>query len=379
MKRLGLALFLIVSQLSAEVKIYFDTNLSTMLEAKDRLGLRVYLKSKIKNPKLAARDWLNYRNFITENLTEVGYDILYLWDNKAPAVAETAKVKQSREVLEKADTLMLSRDFAGAFNLYQKLAEGLKSDMSSKDKAVANSAEILYPYVLDGMGRSLYSLGRYLESAEVFGWIAPSYPRYRRVLFEQMWAYFRAGRADMTLGKVASQFSSFFSEYHQPEAYLVQAYVHKKLCRSEELTSLITRMKSLRERVVKGNFTWKDWMDSDIEGFLLKKIYNSKTKFKNVAFVSPEQRIAEKKYIEKSVSSAFIKDRPRWLENMESAIAYAQITTGKNSLLKPVEKLPTRQELSGLNLEVWPADSREDWIDEIGSHRFVGESRCAIN
>lgn len=379
MKQLIFITLFLVAQLSAETKVYFDSNLTVMSEAKDRLGLRVYLKKKLLSSKLSARDWLNYRNFITENLSDVGYDMLYAWDRKTPSLAETAKVKASRELLEKADALMLGKNFAESFNLYQKIAENLKVDLTSSDQTVSKSAHILYPYVLDGMGRSLYALGRHDESAEVFGWIPSSYPRYRRVMFEQMWAYFRAGRADMTLGKVASQFSSFFSEYHQPEAYLVQAYIHKKLCRKEELAALIGRMKTLRERVIAGDFTWRNWMDSDIEGFILKKIYNSKVKVKNIAFIDPKERLLERKHIEKSVSSAFVKDRPRWLENMESAIAYAQITTAKNSLLKPVEKLPSRQELSGLNIEIWPADSREDWIDEMGTHRFVGESKCVIN
>ena len=28
------------------------------------------------------------------------------------------------------------------------------------------------------------------------------------------------------------------------------------------------------------------------------------------------------------------------------------------------------------NLEIWPADSTEEWLDEIGTHRFIGESLC---
>jgi hypothetical protein len=351
------------------------SQLDDFIKAKDYLGLRVYLRKNLYSKKFPPQQWLATRGFITKHITDVGYDILYAWDRATPAAAETKRVLNMKNFIEKADQQLLAKDFAASFNSFQKVAVLLKSDIDHGDEDVARSAAIFYPYVLESMGRSLYGLRRFKESAEVLSWINFSYPRYRRVLFEQMWASFQAGSIDQTLGRIASQFSAHFAEYNSPEAFLVQAYVHKKLCRDDDLKAVIAKMKNLRDAVKKGTFTWNDWVKSDIEGIVLSKVLEANPS-SPVALVTDAERAAEKLRIEKALKGAFAREKPQWLDNMETAIAYAQLSTGKTSQLKPIEKLPSRAELFKQKLEIWPADSREEWIDEIGSHRFVGESQC---
>ncbi len=355
-----------------------NATLDSFIEQKDYLGVRVYLRKMLYRQKITPQKWLETRSFVTKHITDVGYDILYAWDRNTPNAAETKRIKAMNSIIARADDFMLKKNYSEAFKSYQRIALVLKADMKQSDQSVVRSARILYPYILEGMGRSLYSMRRFQESAEVFSWIQIGYPRFRRALFEQMWASFQTGRVDLTLGQIAAQFSAFFTDFHMPEAYLVQAYVHKKLCRKDELRAVIEKMKRLRNSVKNGSYTWREWTKTDIEGLVLEKILTSSPREPS-ELVTAQERAAEKQRIERALSGAFAKEKPMWLDNMETAIAYAQLSTGKNSLLKTVEKLPNRSQLFKQDLEIWPADSREEWIDEMGSHRFVGESQCGQN
>lgn len=350
--------------------------LNRFVDAKDYMGLRVYLRKLSKTKRLDEREWIDTRSFIINNVSKTGYDILYSWDKLSPRGLESRRVAAIRKYLSTADALMLEKNFNDAFETYQKVAQSLKADIDGKDKTMSESASILYPYVLEGMARSLYGIGRFAESTEVFGWIPISYPRYRRALFESMWASFQAGRADDALGRIASQFSSFFTEFHYPESYLMRAYIYKKLCRNDELSLVIKKMKTLREEVKSGRFTWKDWARTDIEGFVFGKILEAQPK-NLVDLVSEDERNLERRSIERALKGAFKTEKELWLNSMETAIAYARLSTGASSQLKPIRHLPSREALFKAKLEIWPAQDKEEWIDEIGTHRFVGESKCA--
>ena len=351
--------------------------LKQFVASKDYLGLRVYLRRLSRSKKLGAQTWVDTRAFLVDNLPFAGYDALYAWDKIVPRQLETRRVQAVKKYLTSADNLLLEKNYSAAFDTYQKVAQSLNADIHGKDLVVAKSAENLYPYVLEGMGRSLYGMGNFPDSAEVFGWIPPTYPRYRRALFESMWASFQAGRADEALGRIAAQFSNFFTEFHYPEAYLMQAYVYKKLCRLDELALVIKKMKVLRDDVKTGRFTWRDWMKTDIEGFVLAKILETQPKAL-LPEVTADERAIERRNIETALQRAFNAEKALWLGNMDTAIAFAQLSTGNTSKLKPIAKLPSREDLFKMKLEIWPADDREEWIDELGSHRFVGESKCAM-
>ena len=50
--------------------------------------------------------------------------------------------------------------------------------------------------------------------------------------------------------------------------------------------------------------------------------------------------------------------------------------TDTSTILKPVETLRDRDQLLNMNLEFWPADTSEEWIDEVGKHVLIGDSLC---
>lgn len=349
--------------------------LTSFIDQQDYLGLRVYLKKQLAG-SLKPSDWSRIQYFILQHPSEVGYDLLYAWERRIPRTTKTSRSQAVANALDRADALMLQKNFTRALSLYQRVARALKSEMAVKDPQTALSAERSYPYVLEEIGRCLYALKRFDEAYEVFSWIPPSFPRYRRVLFEQMWASFMAGRIELTIGRLASQFSPFFTPYHYPDAYLMEVYVYKKLCRDADLKVTLQRMKQLRDEVISGHFTWRDWMQSDVEGIVLRKILESSPRTA-VNLVTAQERAQERAYIQTALERAFQKDRTKWLQNMELATAFAELSTIKSTALKPLAKLPSRQELYRQKLEIWPVDKREEWIDEMGSHRFAGESQCA--
>ena len=181
MKRLRHKLFLGLMLFASQISFCQDmltSDFNSFIEGKDFLGLRVYLRKQLKNPRLPLDEWKRYRELIVDHISATGYDTLYSWDSHVPVGAETKRSVAVKDFLEKADELMLKKDFSQAFALYQKVAVSLKIDIDSIDSRNSKSASLLYYHVLDAMGRSLYSMRRFRESAEVFDWIPKSYPKY---------------------------------------------------------------------------------------------------------------------------------------------------------------------------------------------------------
>ena len=94
--------------------------------------------------------------------------------------------------------------------------------------------------------------------------------------------------------------------------------------------------------------------------------------------VSIEEMKAEQDRIKTQITRAYEQQKTRLIDDLEKSLAYVQLTvrSGSGNVLKSIEKLPSRSALFDLDLEIWPADSQEEWIDELGAHRFIGESLC---
>jgi len=235
----------------------------------------------------------------------------------------------------------------------------------------------LYPYILQSMGRALYSAGRFDEAYIVFRWIQPTFSKFQQVQFEKMWAAFRGGRVDHALGAIASQKSEYFSKHISPESYLVQIYLYKKLCREDDYKQVLNQVRSFRKDVQSGAYSRDEWLKSEVENRILYNLIQMKPE-KGLAFVSAAERKQEQERLHKILDAAFKSQRSRLLDEIDKVLAYVQLTikSGGDSVLKPLEILPDRSSFFKLNLEIWPADSAEEWIDEVGTHRFVGESLC---
>ncbi|MCM2323817.1 MAG: hypothetical protein NDJ90_11210 [Oligoflexia bacterium] len=349
-----------------------------LIEAKDYLGFRVFLK-KAYWKKITYGEWYAVRSLVNSEAGNVGFDLITIWNQRNPP--GKSLVDKS---LEEADALMLAGKFSEAFEQYQQAASALRRNLVQL--RVGKGAKVyaqrikdlsaLYPYVLHSMGRALYSAGRFADALEVYGWISTDYARFRQILFEKMWAAFRAGRVERALGTIASQRSAYFSRYLSPEAYLIQTYIYRKLCRTDDLKEVIAEMKLYEASLLKG--VEADWAGTDLETRVLWGLSVAGLDGEFPAWITREERENERKQIQAALHRAFGRQRPKLLNELRTTMAYAHLAgvADARTALKPIEKLTSRKALLELDLEIWPADSSEEWVDEVGTHYFVGDSLC---
>jgi hypothetical protein len=227
------------------------------------------------------------------------------------------------------------------------------------------------------MGRSLYGAGRYEDALQVYEWITPKYINFRQVLFEKMWAAFRAGKVQTALGAIASQRSAYFSKFLSPESYLVQIYLYKVLCRESDLKQVIHEIGGFQAELRNGRFDYRQWAKTEIDGRILLSLSRQRKKADS-RWVTLEDRNQEKKQINTLLEKRFNLKKNKLIDNLETIKAYSQITVtpGFQSTLKPIPKLKDRAAFFQEGKEIWPVDGSEEWADEIGFREFIGESQC---
>lgn len=341
-------------------------------ELGDNLALRVYVKNN-RNALLSYHSWRKVREILMEH-EGVGYDLIYVWDRKQPKTSSNFKKARAIEIaLRKADRLLLKKKFESAFQRYQKVANQIKPKLGQD----GNNLNLYYS-VLRGMGRSLYGARRYSEAAEVYGWIGATFPQYRQVLFEQTWAAFRAGKIDYALGALASQSSAYFSRYLEPEAYLLQVYIYKKLCRKKDFSRTLEELESFKEDLSSNRYELRDWAYGNLETRILYQLLEVEPNSKRrPILVRLSEKRKEQERIRRVLSKRHKVEIRRLKKQINLVLAYSKLAVTRSSrVLKAVQTLPSREDWLNAGLEIWPADSAEDWIDEIGTHRFLGDSLC---
>ena len=227
------------------------------------------------------------------------------------------------------------------------------------------------------MGRSLFGSGRFTDALEVYGWLPKNYPRLRQVMYEKMWTAFRAGRIDIALGAIASQESSYFSSYLEPETYLIKTYIFKKLCRDEDLKDLRKIVKNLKLRIEKGDQAFfKEWTQSDIEVLSLSRITLLDSNADTSDEVLKSDRIKEINSIKRNLLRKFEIDIHRLQKDLSNILAYSNIALGSKDFTFVKHEEIDHTKLMEKGDEVWAVNDAEDWVDEIGGHLFIGESLC---
>ena len=346
------------------------------IESRDYLGFRVFIK-KTYWKKITYGEWWYLKNLVNANAANAGFDLVHVWNVRNPSGKSNLD-----KTLEYADSLMLNRRFNEAFTEYQKMADHLKklkAHLRGQRGRVFqeryNDADSLYSFVLHCMARALYGAGRYDEALVVYSWLQPTYPRFRQVLFEKMWAAFRAGRVEASLGAIASQRSGYFSTFLSPETYLIQTYIYRRLCRTDDMDQVMKEMKAYEAVLRKDDPA--DWAKGDLETLVLWNLLSSKP-IVQVPLVTQAERDKEKQDIRVALDRVYKAVRGKILSDLKTAMAYSHLAgvTDTTAALKPVEKLTSRDALSKLELETWPADSSEEWADEVGRHYFLGDSLC---
>lgn len=332
----------------------------------DDLGVRILVK-RMKPSDFSSEQWRRVRN-VLQSRPGVGWDLVRAWDRTSragPPTALDAEVAQG-------DRLMLEKKFEAAFERYQRAAQSLRRGLSAE----FSPNKLLYHSVLQSMGMALYGAGRFDEAEKVLSWIPPLYPNFRQVLFQRMWAGFRGERIDLALGAIASQYSSYFASWVDPETYLVQIYVYRKLCRSDDLKTARASAQRFHSGLKSGSFGYRDWARGEMETIALLNLIERGTNVTS-STVDAEARAAERRRIEATLRRRFKEERVGLLARMEKVMAYVNLavsSSGKD--LSAVRAIPTTSELIRSNRESWPVEDAEDWIDELGNHVFGGGSLC---
>lgn len=352
----------------------------SLIEDEDYLGFRVLIQ-KLKSVTLTGAQWLFIQNIIIRNTDYLGYDLAHYWNNRMPLVRSGLDDK-----LEKADVWMAEEKFDLAFKLYQETASDIKRALgqsrrsgSSSQSLIQTTLERLYTHVLHSMARALYGANRLKEALIVYQWFGPHYSGFRQILFEKMWTAFKLGKVDIAIGAIASQHSIYFSEHLSPEAYLIETYLFRKLCRVDDLKEVVEEMRAWEKLLTKGG-GMESWARADPITLSLWKLSSQRTDLQS-PFVSRAERETERKRIDSKLGIFFEGQRKKILAELKSATAYIFLAEGKasHSLLEAVSSLPSRSAYFKLNLEIWPVLDQEEWVDEVGYRRFFGESLCKIS
>lgn len=369
MKKLILLLALAWAQIASAT---FESQLINLEKAKDDLGIRILLREYFKRP-IQYKEWRLARTVLGRR-PGAGFDLVMAWDRHPSIKKYDTRTVKTIQALEKADQLMLAKNFDDAFKLYQNVARYFRAQSRG---GIKKSNIQFYYSVLHSMARALYGANRLQEALEVYSWIPGSYYQTQQILFEKMWTGFRAKRYDIALGAVASQRSAFFSDYLEPETYLVQIYSLKRLCRTEQAQAALTSLKKFYKTLQSGNFTYTDWARRDLYWSSLQILtQRADPQQERLDIVNENMRRIEIQKINDRLIKQYQMNRPNLMESLRLVIGYSTLAIRNEKMIGQVTSLEDPVTLRSKGIEWWPAEDTEEWLDEIGSHVFVGHSLC---
>lgn len=333
----------------------------------DYLGARAVTR-KMMRLKLSAPVWREVRRSLHAN-PGVGWDLLRDWEKVSPWKGVPADV--DRLLAEGVDQLR-ARKFEEAFSTFQASARIQRREM--KDTGLTNTE--LYALNLHMMARALFGAGRYEDAFRVYNWIPATYSEFRKATFERMWAAFRARRISEAVGALASQHSSYLGPFLEPEAYLVQIYIYRKLCRTEDLKLTLKSVQAFRRALKEQKFELFNWLKSDLN-LRTYAVILEQSEGASSDLVSDAERGRERERLTTYLARRFNRERDRLANELERVLAFSTLSfSAKSRELPKIVKLPPPQVLSKTGLESWPVDDGEDWLDELGKHVFNGETQC---
>ncbi len=340
-----------------------------LISSGDGLSARVAIQ-KLAKISPDRKTWLRVREVLHRSQW-LGWDILRLWERFQPSDFNRPRFTGIDRAIAGSSQFLLQRKFGAAFSGFQRVAKFLRREI---DQGNTYNNELYYT-VLHLMGQSLYGDGRFEDALTVYGWIPPVYYKYKQVLFEKMWAAFRAGRIDEANGALAAQYSSYF-KFLEPESYLVQVYVYRKMCRDKDFSLVLKHVKNFSDKLKSGEYNFVRWLQSDLHRSSYQTVIFSK-KVSSSSLVSKADRQAEKERLLSALMRKYESDKSRLEKEIGRVYAFASLalSASANELPK-VRKLPSQEELLNSGLEMWPVDDGEDWLDELGNQVFIGESQC---
>jgi hypothetical protein len=378
----------------------FQDVTSSFVESKDWLGLRVYIKKKLRGKnKLTPKSWRTLYETILRN-PQIGYDFAYNIGSLNPN-EDTDVVSKT---LDLAEELLLAGNAQEALNNYQRVAKSIRSrinplkakllaDERSREKGLKSQQiraiekeirilEEVYPFALHGMARSLYTLRSFQESYKVYSWIPLFYPRLQQTFFERTWSAFMSGDIANALGSIASQRSGFFGRLINTESFILEVYIYRRLCRYDSVRSVLDEMKSIQDGFRNKSITWYEWAQRDTYSLALRNLTDKKQESSaSPEHVTAQEKEAERQRLTRILSNRFEREKAAYLKSLDLAISYSTLAmiNQDSKLLKPVKNLGTRIDYLNSQKEIWPAEKGETWIDEMGRQIYGGDSLCATS
>jgi hypothetical protein len=339
-----------------------------LMNARDYLSARVLLKENWRT-NLNRGQWKKIRRRMHHD-PKIGWDIVRGWDTKSIAAKGSVAGLNIDAEIRRADKLFAQKQYAAAYEIYRTAASAIQKS------AIFADNRFLYYDLVTSMSRSLYANKQYLQAYGYYLWIPPIYPKYKQILFERMWAAFRAGETEHALGDLIAQYSPYFGGIINPEAFLVQIYTYKKLCLDQDLNRVLLLVEKLRKRLEENGFSAQSWAAADLETLPLANL-SEQTRFSSSKWVSEVSRGAEKTRLGEMLKRKYEFDRREYLSNLKKVGAYAKMAFDLSTKELPrVRELPKPDALIAQRLEMWPIDGPEDWLDEIGNKFFIGKSQC---
>jgi hypothetical protein len=313
------------------------------------------LIKKLNLSKINDYNWKQIRRLIHSH-PQIGWDLTKSWDmtmNQSMSVEDIE--------LQKADKNMLSENFYSAFMSYQKLAvQILKMPTDLKNQNMK-----LYWTLVHSMARAAYGAGNFDLSLQYYQKISTTYELFRQVQFEKMWSAYRANKIEMAIGAVSSQASAYFSSFFEPETYLLQFYIFKRMCRDYEISKIKQTVYELKKNIDKNKIKDSDWLAKDIETLLYKQI-----------LIHSNAKNDEKKYLLDYIRQRKAMDLKRIKEQMEDVVSFIEILSGNKKALAPIYNKFQVSSVINSKLEKWNVEDTEEWIDDLGKHIFIGQSEC---
>ncbi|MCK6597839.1 MAG: hypothetical protein L6Q37_05705 [Bdellovibrionaceae bacterium] len=343
-----------------------------MLSNKDFLGARILLKNTLKKG-VSFSQWRQIRNLIYHN-PGIGYDIIFTLEKMSVKKNyQDSEEVQVNKLIAEGEQLETDKNFQAAIAAFQKAAQLIRKVYPQK---VSVDNQQVYFYILHQIARCFFALKNYSEALKIYEFFPRSYYNLRQTQFEKMWTAFYANKIDIAIGAIASQRSPYFSKILEPDSYIVQIYILRKLCRYKEIDYTLKEIKLINELFKNDLVTVKEWAKMDIDTLSLHNLLVVKEN-ENLNFVSLEQRKSERQKILESLTRRYKSDVERLKKGYTKILSFSILSkkiTSKN-LLK-ISDLPDAQVLSKTGYEYWTKKDLEEWLDEIGSQYYIGDSKC---
>jgi len=353
-----------------------DPVLLGLAAEQDWLGARVRVKelaASLVSSQADSSRWKWLERQVVEH-PEWGEDLLSVWLQKAADANEKEWFEASsvQTELDAADQDLISKKFDLAIQKYRRVLQN-----GSPEELIGPTPH----FIRLGLARALYGAKKYEEAQAELRKIPPQFSRYRHVLFLKMWNAFRAGRAESALGEVAAQRSAYFGQYMEPESYLLAIYLLKRLCREQESNAILAQVEDFLSDLKSGKFTYREWASMEVGTRtyleIAKKVDPARLN-SPAARAKLHSREKERKWIVNLLQSSFEKKKRQWIEELPRVLAYSRlaITPGLAGGLKPIERISNREKLLAQGFEIWPVEDGEQWLDEMGYQRYIGDTQC---